>query len=433
VIDFGRWRLPESYTEAILNHPHLDWKGRYHVKTGERVRGNEAYILNQQGQRIFKLILKEPEGKNGFIQMEGSLHHISEGKKNNSTRLNIASLKNAIEILADYLQFDPKHAVLSCIEYGANVKLAEPPTAFMDGMIMHASEPFKHEKEEGKDFYRCRHEEYFLKVYDKALQFSRSENLIRIEKRTRKMNHVQRYGILTLADLLDRKKLIHLARDLVRTFKGVVYFDPIVNIDELDTQTQVYLLKYSQFKYWQKITNPNTRKTTLQRFRKKVNELAQRNLILEISSFLQDELNLLFKEQKVCTAFNPLHICKKVYSEKEDDTPQNEQLEIPTCTPIDIPIEVSKRVQPRNDERDLTTFEADIPQQTQSKPFDKATFLREKVGNHNHITEDGLIQALQSNGQPDNLLKSLLVNGLAVTTPLSDGVPRYYLAGSTPF
>lgn len=439
MIDFVRFKLPSKYTKELINHPQLNWIGRYVVNDGEDLPGKVAYILNQQDQKLFTLTVVVPKNKGkvkreNYIKLEGSLHYLKENQKNNSTSLSIKSVQQIIRQLAEYLKFDNKDAEITCIEYGANFRITEPPSEFMKAMVMHKSKPFKHEDDDrknDKDFYRCKHDDYFLKIYDKGLQYHRpNENLLRVEKRTRRMKQLNSIGIRTLDDLAKWQNLKKLAKDLVSCFNEIVVFDPKIDIDKLDLKTQNWALKYSQEKYWKKIINPNTRKKTLQRFRKKVTELAERNLIDEFTTLLKNEINSLFKDKQGCTLFPHLHICEKVYNEVDDQRRQNEQSEIPTCTPITTPMKMGKGVQNEIDGNSFNPEKVDTPI---LHPKDQLAFVRDAIGENNHLTNAELVEALKSYGQPDSLIKSMLLNGvLAATTPYHDQT-RYYLPGSTPF
>lgn len=57
------------------------------------------------------------------------------------------------------------------------------------------------------------------------MQFGRSENILRFEIKTRKMEHIKETDIRTLADLLDPEKLNKLASILLETFNGLMIVD----------------------------------------------------------------------------------------------------------------------------------------------------------------------------------------------------------------
>jgi hypothetical protein len=435
MIDFVRFTLPEQYVQAFENNPDLvGWQYRVNSDGREVTRLTE---WPKGKQYLLSVSIHYPEKKPPYVKLQGSLHYCINGKRDNSNQFTIQQVKHTIKQVAANFGFNPNDALLRCFEAGANIITPKNPNEFLRGLIMHRSKPFINQSGRKMNFYHCDHISTVVKCYDKGLQFGTTDYIMRFEIRFKKMQAASKFQIKSLADLTVNSKLIKLAQHINKTFTEILVYDHSIKTDALPIKTKNNLLQGQIYSYWQNIENLNTRKSKLRVFKQLVVSCAGRNSLMLHSELLKVTVNDLFKRIDDNTLFDPLingtFGCKT-------PSPENGKNGCETSIPEKTiytqkyRYKRSNRVKTQNDEKDLTTDQGERSQHTHVlTPDEQLTFVREKIGNHNHNTEGELIQALQSFGQPDNLIKSLLLNNLAVTTPLSDGVPRYYLAGSTPF
>jgi hypothetical protein len=466
MIDFVRFTLPQQYVKGFENNPDLiGWQHKY---KGDGDGSEIARFTNWPNSKssLLAISIHYPEKTPPYIKIEGSLHYFFNGVKDNSNQFSIQQLKQAIHNLAQKFSFKPSDAVLRCFEFGVNIITPESPRSFLQGLIMHKGTPFLNRSGRKMNFYHCDHSAKVVKCYDKGLQFS-AGNILRFEIRYRKMLPVAKYGIKTLADFMVNAKLILLAYELNSTLLELVVFDHGIDATKFPTKIQNELLQGQVYNFWQSISNPNTKKSKLRKFKKLVVDCAGKNILQIHSKLLKNQVNELFKRKDENTLIAPLingqYGCKTLLPQKREKDCNTPKIDKTNFTQI-AHYKGEVRVNPVNESLPeisrQTTTTLSTPKETtisaipkpaiqsnqsltdgQNRPLkikqpDRESlkkFADEAIGKHNHLTQSELLQAIRQAGynQDADLIGMMLLNGVLQNAhPFTD---RFCLGGSTPF
>jgi hypothetical protein len=453
MIDFVRFTLPEQYVKGFENNPDLiGWQ--YRVNSDGRETARFTKWPNNKNS-LLAISIHYPEHRPKYIKIEGSLHYFFNGKRDNSNQFSIQHLKQAIINLAHKYSFKPSDAMLRCFEFGVNIVTPDSPKPFLKGLIMHKGTPFQNRSGRKMNFYHCDHSAKVVKVYDKGLQFT-AGNILRFEIRYRKMQPVTKYGIKSLADLMDRPKLIKLSKELNNTLLELVVFDYSIDTAKLPTKIQNELLQGQVYNYWQAINNPNTKKSRLQRFKKLVADCSGRNVLSIYSNLLKKQVNDLFKgkidDTQTAPLINGKYGCKTENIQNGQNGYDTPTIDKSNFTQI-AHYKGEIRVNPENESLQDISPEKETTlhtptETTISQPVIKSdqtlkikqpdseslkVWADEVIGKHNHLTQSELIKALQQAGygQDADLIGMMVLNG--VLQPAYPFTDRFCLVGSTPF
>ncbi len=249
--------LPEDYW---LNHPELidKWDRRVEYESGELKYPFEAKIYG------LKFKIYGPK----YREVSGSIHKYYNVRNHlGSQNHDIFDIDKIRWVLNDLkLMFGIKLAYsrIHNFEYGVNLNV---PTCakyiIQNNFITYKNLPITKLRNYGYSGYYTETEltQYFIKIYDKSLQYELDNNVIRIEVKTRKMKHVEFSNIYSLNDLSDLEKLDKLREDLrnkILNLKIVDKIDPIVF--GMNAKEQILYRNGINPKHWERLSRESSRK-----------------------------------------------------------------------------------------------------------------------------------------------------------------------------
>jgi len=268
--------------EKVLDSHLLTFPLSNIATTGEVL--NRAQIAHYKGLQIIV--------RNGKVGLKGSLHKYRQGGKNYED-FSLDDVREVINEISQKFDFDPESAKINFIEIGVNITVDKDPSEIIKSIVLYRNSPFQHLHVKGNGYGRiCDMQQITIKIYNKSLQFGLQYHLLRFEVKIKRMKFLERYGIsnLTLAELKRFEIYTNLQRMLLEIFKGILFFDPKIDPENIKNQKDRELfIQGKYFEFWQSMEK-------VQRHRKKKRfiELANSEKInREISELINEKCNQL--------------------------------------------------------------------------------------------------------------------------------------------
>lgn len=272
--------------EEWSNLTGIDLSAPTYISSGElKVRISENCTVTKYYGKWEGFFIDVREVKRGvsvkfYLNIRGSFHK-NHYKGENWQPFKFSDLQYQIRHICTSLFIEPESARISSLEFGVNIVTPFNVKAFLDNNVL----DFK-----GKRFDKylpdkrglelglfCRLSQYQIKLYDKGKQNKLDNNLMRFEKKCKKMQVLKKMGILYLSDLMDKAKVYSLKPILLRAWNDVLLFDiedsEMLSIEISDDDKRV-LLDGRNHKYWGKIKENDRNRFNYQR--RKYRELVKR-------------------------------------------------------------------------------------------------------------------------------------------------------------
>lgn len=232
--------------------------------------------------------------------IQGSLHKAFFG--NNYQRFTYANLQAEIDHLCISLHLEPASCIIQNIEIGVNLLLAFAVSPFVNSVLMFSTTQFVNYTPDSSGFILGRFatkSQYSIKLYNKGMQYDRIDQILRFEMRCVKMQCLAKYGITTVADLMNYEKVRELADILLITWDKVLLCDDTISIRLLNIpQKQRELLHDGRNRdFWVRLHGKNKKQFNKQR--QKFRELTaahskvDRHALIQV--MIKSELNEIFK------------------------------------------------------------------------------------------------------------------------------------------
>jgi len=189
--------------------------------------------------------------KSGKIFLSGSLHRYFNEGQHNYNDFHYNDLKNVLNDIKTRFKLNLDTTEIENVEVGINLVIPYSPDKVINSLVLHRGQPFcKFPKGRGVE---CSHAQYYIKVYDKGLQFKLSENVLRLEIKVIKMQFLQSQNIplRTLNDLLNTDILQGLGELLTRTIEEIIWTDSkLLNSKKVPDKYRLLLANGSNPLYW---------------------------------------------------------------------------------------------------------------------------------------------------------------------------------------
>ncbi|MDA7803452.1 hypothetical protein N8987_02595 [Crocinitomix sp.] len=279
MIDYQKTKVLGVNPEHWRNHIELEFERKFIVKTGEIDTKEIAsylglefiiYYNHEQPDLVTSMWVKgslhkyycrlngiyAPNQYNDYLKLKGY-------NGNNFTYLNFCEVLDDLE---NRFYVDFRYSSLHNIEYGINIKHELTTALVLDGFILHNGVFFNSERGRLMYMQRAKKTQYEIKVYDKGLQYGELENVIRFEKKVRKMEHIKKLGINNLNDLRNLNKWEVLFHDLLKCWEELLFIDNLMKLDELSEIDIIKVKDYKNPSYWTNI-QPNRRDVHKKRYK----------------------------------------------------------------------------------------------------------------------------------------------------------------------
>jgi predicted nucleic acid-binding Zn ribbon protein len=300
------------------------------VETGEEIGSKKAHYNGLD-------FIIEPKGK---MKVKGSIHKFFNDGEHNADRFTYENFQEAISRLSEF-GIVPETTLLRGFELGLNLDTTKTKIntkAFLDSILYcRGVEPSDMEIN-GKTGYGYNYKttNIWYKFYDKAEQSYTKTELLRIETKVTRMRAVQKYGLVTLADLLNKEKLAKVITDKYLKFiDETIYFE----WDQIPTTRKIPNKHKSKFKdlrnpaWW--IKDERSRKERSKNkllLEKLINQYAKRNIKIILKDLISLELQA-FSRSKNGYEYTEFDVIKKWNSSKNNaDKKGTDTQRIVRCT-----------------------------------------------------------------------------------------------------
>lgn len=247
---------------------------RVHYQDKNRL---EHFVMNKQNFEKIYTVLEYHSGqilypyKTNLANMEivinersgyvkNSLHKLNNllmrGEEQNHNDFSYSELCAVTDFLKDNV-IDVMETRLSQLEFGFNINVPKRAESIIkENVLMHNLK--RHtavRKFDGKGFLlEFQSNNFIIKIYDKAKQYSLYENKLRFEIKFKKAVEFNKLGVYNLTDLKDKKVLGNVFKYLIMRLNELIIVDDYsenLDIPKKDTNS---LDTYSSFVYWESMT-----------------------------------------------------------------------------------------------------------------------------------------------------------------------------------
>ncbi len=156
-----------------------------------------------------------------------------------------------------------EHCELLYFRIGLDIELPISVKEFLRSIVNTPKKRF-HEIKNPKKAMECFQNGYDIKVYDKGRQLKlKNDNLLRIELEVKEKQHLNRLGIITLADLKKPKTIRLLTKLFNKVFVDVVFYCDEIDRRKLSPTQNAYLADHLHPQFWAgEIIASNNKKLT---------------------------------------------------------------------------------------------------------------------------------------------------------------------------
>lgn len=272
MVDFIKIRTLNPDIHGIRNNPRLDWEQRTNEMTGEV----KEYTATFYGM-TFQVV------NNQYLNISGSLHkhwNIINGRgDHNHNDFTLLDLTGVILDLCECFNLFPGTCIIENFEFGVNMIPPIPVNEILRSVINHKGKPFNRQFSQKMNFMECEHRQYYLKLYDKGLQFGRG-NILRFEIKTRKMEIVKIANIETLLDLSKPDNMNRLGTILTGNFSDILFYDYTIPETGINARERLILTQGQNPLFWQEYqkTNPDNYFKKRNRFKDLVKKFGNQDI-----------------------------------------------------------------------------------------------------------------------------------------------------------
>lgn len=182
----------------------------------------------------------------GLVEIQGSLHKFYNGGVQNYDSFTRTKLIAAIDQLKNELEIEPRTALLNNLEFGANINTAFAANELINGLLCYKWHPFSTMQVRGQGFGKeCKSfGQYYVKIYNKGLQYDQPGNILRVEKKIVTMAALK-FGVIHLSDLTNPALWRHCRQQVVEMVEHILINEPI----------EIELLKKNEQRIYNTVVN----------------------------------------------------------------------------------------------------------------------------------------------------------------------------------
>ncbi len=307
MLDFFHVWVAGADINFLMKHPNLD--AEWIIPA---VSSNTFEIKSDEDIAIYNSLKFKIKNKSR-VTIQGSLHKYCQNGTNHRD-FSFSEMQSAIYSFCALFKIKPAQMRLRSFEFGVNLNLNA--SEYINSAIIHQT------KRPTENFYNgeghsklFEHQQYDFKIYDKA-QHSKHKNILRIERRFKKMASVQSLKIESFQDLLDRKKIERMKYLLLKPIKEIIFFEKIDTNSFKKKEADLCLSAQSP-DFWHELSRTN--REVFKYSQKKFNRLVlkngkniKENLIQEIEAKFNALMGSKIQPQKASKIQFPLEIIPQI-------------------------------------------------------------------------------------------------------------------------
>lgn len=279
-----------DFAHQIRLNPNFDFINEVNEKTGVIEDCKTAKYKNIT-IRVFN---------SGLVLITGSLHKFKNNGVHNYDDFNFNEVIVMIDEMQKLFEFDLNKVKIDNLEFGVNITPPIPTKEVLKHLVCHKREPFKQITYPNSDYRECKHQQFIIKIYDKAKQYNQTEQILRVEVKCFKMGELNRIGIYYLSDLLNIDVYPVLGQMLTETWDEILYIDHTVNTNNLTLKQRENFKNWRNPLYWQGLTEHPIKKkfnTEREKYQKTVHEHSEK-IQSQISCLVSEKWEQLTNKSK---------------------------------------------------------------------------------------------------------------------------------------
>ncbi|WP_265428542.1 hypothetical protein [Chryseobacterium sp. YIM B08800] len=196
--------------------------------------------------------------RTGYIR--NSLHKYHNDKKGlkpqNHSDFTYCNLCEAISMLEADFKINSAECGMTNLEFGLNITLSKSPKTIIDNhLLMYNFEEFnQYDTFHGKGTYKqYNSSDYYIKCYDKGLQYNLSKKLLRFEIKIMKSRMLNKLGIYNLSHCGNKEALKILFDLLMERFNDMIIIDAIPEALNINAKEQHIINMGKSSVYWKEL------------------------------------------------------------------------------------------------------------------------------------------------------------------------------------
>lgn len=169
---------------------------------------------------------------NTHIEIKGSIHKFFNDGLHNHNDFSFSDIRKAISSFCQFFNIPPNECYLKNLEVGFNIRPSVKTKDLLDSILLYQNKEPSKKIKPNMHFLEFELSRYYLKIYDKGLQFGLSENKLRVEVKFNKMIELKAVGIETLDDLFTQSNIEWLIEYLFSCFERVLMYDYTLSLED---------------------------------------------------------------------------------------------------------------------------------------------------------------------------------------------------------
>lgn len=274
----------------ITQDEYLMLKNKYEFSL--QVNHNTGVVSNKEITEYLGLKLTIIANKYCIIQ--GSIHKAFSGGVN-YTDFNYSDVIIAVAKIESDLNITAERFKIQRIEFGVNIRnpILDYNKIFSNA-ITYKGDPFNQMKNEIG--IECEKQRFKIKIYDKSRQEGLNINLIRIELKIIKSEHLKQIRISSLFDITDKTKMELAGNLLVNSFKDILMDNDKIDICKLSEKEKKVYLNGRNPKFWKHLKIEKRMSTYIsakKTFTRIIDRHTKENLTNELQYMIAEKWNYL--------------------------------------------------------------------------------------------------------------------------------------------
>jgi hypothetical protein len=294
MIDFIKLRIHNPDIKRIKNNPLLEWERPVNDITG--VINVKKPISAIYHKLTFEINNSKKNPEIQYLNITGSIHkfwNLIHGRGDqNYNDFRFEDIASAIIDFCQLFNLRPESCIIENFEFGVNVIPPIPTPEILQSVINHKGKRFELKRAEKMNYLECTHGQYYLKLYDKGLQYDQG-NLLRFEFKTRKMEIVRTAQIQTLADLINPINYERLGAILNENFSEIMFYDYTIPDAGINDQERLILTEGMNPSFWERYikTNKDNYFKKRNRFKHLVRKYGKQNISEIVGKLVSQKWN----------------------------------------------------------------------------------------------------------------------------------------------
>lgn len=165
----------------------------------------------------------------------------------NGNQFAIIEVQESLAHITELIGCDLNQMVFENLEIGVNIEPLFHPRLYIDGLLYHKNKGF--DTDHDGNYAQVKHENFFIKIYYKSLQYGMNTEVIRVELKAMRTRELKDTGVRT-ADDINECTMQLLGQHLLKRFYEIVHYDRTIQKSELTSRQKALLGDYAQKHYW---------------------------------------------------------------------------------------------------------------------------------------------------------------------------------------